>query len=555
MKRHLIALAFFLCCLGLHAQEALKPKAQAAVPLGHADAQAELSLWTTYKQGLHWCFGREAHLEFYGKQDNQHGRPTGMVTEEGCATVANAAGELLFYTNGRFIWNRRHQQMSNGFGLMGHESSSQSCLVVKKPGSASLYYIFTVDAAESEYANGLNFTIVDMERDNGLGEVVERNVHLMKGPQEKLTATRHSNGQDIWVISYDAKNERFLAYLLTSTGVKGKPMLSELGQDKNTTNKLDQANIGCIRLDREGKQLAMAYRRELLLLYSFDAQTGKLRPSHQPIPLPNVYGVEFSPQGQFLYGSTMGQKGELWQYDLRQKDQSGSLPAHRLDEQEYSLGSIQFDPYGQLLVAQYGQRYLGRIAQPELPGDSSAYQTKGLSWTEGGKSLLGLPQFTFTQQCRHAALPLTEDTTLCKGQVYWVDLDVNQGSCTWSDGVSGCSRKLYKEGHYEVVHEHAGCSHSATVNLRQDPECRDFSLGPALLDRNEKGEIEPFYLTEQEGSWILRIYPEEGQQALYRVEDFRGEWQPPASMRSGVYLYELESQDKEEFRQGWFRVL
>lgn len=57
-----------------------------------------------------------------------------MNTWEGCANVADKDGNLLFYTNGRFLYNRNHVIMKGGRGLHGNPSSSQSAVVIPKSG-------------------------------------------------------------------------------------------------------------------------------------------------------------------------------------------------------------------------------------------------------------------------------------------------------------------------------------------------------------------------------------------------------------------------------------
>ena len=43
---------------------------------------------------------------------------------------------LLFYTDGMTVYNKNHVIMPNGNFLTGHSSSSQSGVIVKKPGSS-----------------------------------------------------------------------------------------------------------------------------------------------------------------------------------------------------------------------------------------------------------------------------------------------------------------------------------------------------------------------------------------------------------------------------------
>ena len=96
------------------------------------------------KEANIWYFGDHAGLDFnsgvpVALTDSQ------MFTHEGCAVLSNSAGQLLFYTDGKTIWNKNHQVMMNGTGLMGDFSSTQSAIIVPKPSSSTLFYVFTTD--------------------------------------------------------------------------------------------------------------------------------------------------------------------------------------------------------------------------------------------------------------------------------------------------------------------------------------------------------------------------------------------------------------------------
>ena len=94
------------------------------------------------REGNIWYFGQYAGLDF------NTGTPIAITdgqlnTLEGCASIADNNGDLLFYTDGMTVYDRNHSIMSNGTGLLGNSSSSQSGIIVKKPGSLATYYIFT----------------------------------------------------------------------------------------------------------------------------------------------------------------------------------------------------------------------------------------------------------------------------------------------------------------------------------------------------------------------------------------------------------------------------
>ena len=68
-----------------------------------------------------WYFGQNAGLDF------SSGSPVAVFngqlkTSEGCATISDNNGNLLFYTDGVTAYNNQHTAMPNGNGLMGNSS-------------------------------------------------------------------------------------------------------------------------------------------------------------------------------------------------------------------------------------------------------------------------------------------------------------------------------------------------------------------------------------------------------------------------------------------------
>ena len=70
---------------------------------------------TLHAQGEanNWYFGGNAGVTFNTKPPSEltDGR---LVTTEGCSTISDVNGNLQFYSDGRSVWNRNHQKMSNG---------------------------------------------------------------------------------------------------------------------------------------------------------------------------------------------------------------------------------------------------------------------------------------------------------------------------------------------------------------------------------------------------------------------------------------------------------
>ena len=110
----------------------------------------------TAQQNNTWYFGEKAGISFNGAGGTIPFSITdgAMTALEGCASICDANGALLFYTNGETIYNRNHKVMANGSGLSGHPSSAQSSIIVPQPGNDSIYFVFTSDAFEKKFVKG-----------------------------------------------------------------------------------------------------------------------------------------------------------------------------------------------------------------------------------------------------------------------------------------------------------------------------------------------------------------------------------------------------------------
>src|ERR1043166_2729838 len=164
------------------------------------------------KQTNIWYFGIYAGLDF------NSGSPVVLTngvlnTTEGCAAISGTNGALLFYTDGVSVWNNTHSVMPNGTGLQGDVSTTQSALIVKKPGNESLYYIFTLP---SEGTGSFCYSTVDMTLDGGKGDVTAKNTVLLGNVTEKMSAAHHCNGTDIWVTVHELNSKSFYSYSVTA---------------------------------------------------------------------------------------------------------------------------------------------------------------------------------------------------------------------------------------------------------------------------------------------------------------------------------------------------
>lgn len=88
-----------------------------------------------------------------------------------------------------------------------------------QPGSPHLYYLFSPAAIEDDQLPGFRYSLVDLRRQNGLGEVVRRGQVLHASSTERVTAVPHRNNRDVWIIGHERDSDMFFAYLLTAQGL------------------------------------------------------------------------------------------------------------------------------------------------------------------------------------------------------------------------------------------------------------------------------------------------------------------------------------------------
>lgn len=351
------------------------------------------------KEATNWYFGEKAGLTF------SNGRPEvltngSMQASEGSATISDSkTGELLFYTNGKQVWNRQHQVMPNGNDLMSDVSSTQSALIVPFPGHPQQYYLFAVNSfrpLDLTTLPGLTYSIVNMNLEGGLGNVepATKNTRLLTSTTEKLTAVRHVNGKDYWVITHGWANNEFYIYLLNEMGVS-EPKISRIGS--MYAGGISGHAAGYLKASPNGKKLAAASSSEgapvlPIEVFDFDASTGTIS-NQVSLGVPEIpihYGVSFSPDNSKLYISGL----TVTQFDLSLPTTQDIINSQVQITPLPSTGrvqSLQLGPDGHL-YNNVDQNTFYVINYPNKAGMACAPELVEFDF-KGGRSVVGLPNF------------------------------------------------------------------------------------------------------------------------------------------------------------------
>ncbi len=324
-----------------------------------------------------------------------------MNFQEEMTSMCDKNGNLLFYSNGMFINNGQFETMENGdtiaygdfWDRFTRKRSNgdfydgfriwQGALSLPYPGHSGEYIMLYEDYdIHNKLINHVYYAIIDINKNNGLGKVIKKDIDLIEQKDEldriadwgKLTACKHANGRDWWVIVPNTFKNEIYIYLLTPSGINFirkkefefyRISKSQLGQASFSPDGSHYALWGIHVLNGEG----------IIRLYDFDRCTGELN-HERADTLAGGYasGVSFSPNGKYIYFSN---DWNIFQFDLESENFFSSRQIVAVwdrwkDEYNTSfpLSFMALGQDGKIYVIPNGgnNHYINKINYPDLKG-------------------------------------------------------------------------------------------------------------------------------------------------------------------------------------------
>lgn len=376
---------------------------------------------TSQNETNKWLFGSNTGLDFMNTPPTSIS--SSMTTGEGCASVANAAGSLLFYTDGSTVWNQANMVMPNGSNLGGNGSTTQSSIIVKQPGNTNIYYVFSLGAGDNA---PLKYSTVDMSLAAGLGSVTTNGTLINSLCTEKLTSVKHCDGINFWVLCRPSVQSTLHAYLVSAAGVNTVPVVS-------TLTGLNTGWSGNMKTSPNGRLIAFAEATSGNFEYcDFDNSTGIASNLFTfPGTFSYPYGVEFSSDGTKLFGTQEGSPSVLLQWNLcAGSNQAIAASLYSVSVPTQIMG-MQLASDGKIYIARMGQTTLAVINNPNNQGAACNYVHNGLVLTTG-MSQFNLPNF-ITSFFKSPPPPFTYTTTGCQTASFTIPSVLGGG------GGSGCT--------------------------------------------------------------------------------------------------------------------
>lgn len=333
-------------------------------------------------------------------------------------------GEPQIITNGLFAFNKLGQPIQGGDTLNpGYWAEQvamlqsgyivpQGALILPLPGNQDKYYLFhsSMSNVPNSYSfydvKGVYYTVIDMEQNSGLGFVdsLRQPISNLGDTIDygKLTACRHGNGRDWWVLFCSSSERKYRRILLDIYG------LHDYGWVLTGLNGIKYTGIGQAVFTSYGNHyvnynVTDKVEGEFLDVYDFDRCIGALS---NPVRINTMdscsgAGLAGSPNGRYIY-TTCGTR--IFQYDLEATDTfSNKTVVAEWDgfiDPDFSFGATYFylmgnTPDGKILVSTpNGTRYLHTIENPDQLGLScNVTQHNVHLYTFNSRSMPNYPNF------------------------------------------------------------------------------------------------------------------------------------------------------------------
>lgn len=427
-----------------------------------------------------WYFGENAGLNFNVTQTlyGISGLPTpvnGPVsTNEGCFTISDVNGNHLLSGDGINVYGRDNVLIESALG--GGRSSTQSGIIIPVPEKANLYYVISV--AQERGTGGIKYSQFNISAGptttgGPRGAIVSRNVALLAAPKdENISAVKATSGDFHWLVNI-TQNNTIIGVTSLSTATCTVARSTSAGIQVNSTQTFNYTpvdingffegtslSLGTLKFSSDGKRFARVVSGLKSIFWGeFDPYEGVITNfGYTPVGDlfgPQIYAVEFSPNGENLYFTDSNNSSALssqWTWEgLKANDLS------QVTKFPYFASNFQLAPDGRIYGIAYQTKNLIVIQNPNIKGSGCSmvqipnYLTK--------YPIFGLPNFVSTFYNLES-----EKTKACRGgenefsiSAYAFGSNANSVSrldWDWGDGSTTSQNITIGSKNYSAKHQY-----------------------------------------------------------------------------------------------------
>ena len=256
-----------------------------------------------------------------------------------CGTsISDEEGNLLFYTNGCAIADLNHELIANTdclnagpihddyCDIIGYPAGPQSALILNTPNHSNKYYLLYshLEYAENSPAialtTGLLGAIVEVDTLTNQGNMIVKNVPVISDSlgMGQLTAAKHANGIDWWVMVPQYLTNEYYTFLLSEDGIQ-----VAFEQQIGHATVLEGEAGGQAVFSSNGRFYIRYTPADGLFIFDFDRLTGLLS-EFRYIDIDDgafIGGVAVSPNSRYLYVCS---EDFVYQFDLHEDNIASS---------------------------------------------------------------------------------------------------------------------------------------------------------------------------------------------------------------------------------------
>jgi gliding motility-associated-like protein len=436
------------------------------------------------KQANHW-FPFDFYLNFNNAPFSISTLPVPHFAYQ-LSSIADNNGKLLFLTNNEFVYDKNFNKMPNGETGITPSSDfpfSTNSLIIPWPDSHSFYIIMN----SQNY--GLSYAIVDMSKNNNLGDLVQKYIVFQSNVPNKVAAT--GNCTKFWLLtSQDTITNGLLKRELTlfmfdSDGINLVPdTLRFEGSDQPNHLKFSPSGDKLVFNDESIKKT---------VLCDFNIETGKVSNSVEFFYGNYVQAYEFSPDGKKLYATVsdfLGDHSGLYQFDL-DKETGEEIDNSRFllfkGSEELFLEGLQLTPDQTILCQQLSVIGTGKSAVIEYPNESGvncslkidAYNFYFFGGTPNFVSTFLSPQFDENFHisagdalgtCSNTQLPLGEEPSYDIEYKWWPEKYLSNAAISNPKFIYDDTISVKTDFQYILEGKKGYCYNTDTITLTVHPD-------------------------------------------------------------------------------------
>ncbi len=542
------------------------------------------------KENNIWAFGEYAGIDFNGA--SPVAIKTAMFYIEGSASICDANGNLLFYTEGDTVWTSNHHAMPNGRGLRSpfntppNSEAVNSALIIPVIDNPNQYYIFSLEDGFVKHnlgdraASRFCYSIVDMtiswKWDNSTeeyGDIVpgKKGIYIDSMLGENMVAIP-GDDCNIWIVLHSVDKNQFKAFEITSAGVSPTPVISTAGQ---AFPGIDLAYaLGDMKVSPDRKKIAvcspfgLSYGQGFpspdlsasgVAIFDFDSKTGEVSNGITIDTFSNAISACFSPDGKRLYASTNVMAGLtpgatesfslLSQFDVSLTSPQQIIASRNvIDTASAEFGYLRLGPDGKIYVAQNNSNRVGRINSPNLSGPSCEFTDSAVVLIEGTQVFKGLP----AEYVKPLQDTITETIDTFFTQTHPLDISVPQGSFEWKwgDNSADSLRTITEPGRYTLTYSNYCEQRTEIFNVRDATSINNVSetANAVVIFPNPARNTIVVAMDGKLHKGQLVIYDAMGRSVMSMPFEHNNEQYDISNLANGVYTVHLISSAADNAR-------